>query len=78
MKIQIDLESKILIDSGRLILIRFIRSDLKLNILNTTFILKPELKYSYVVAEIIIEKHVLVVMQNTTIYHVFPFIMPLS
>ena len=78
MKIQIDLESKILIDSGRLILIRFIRSDLKLNILNTTFILKPELKYSYVVAEIIIEKHVLVVKQNTTIYHIFPFIMPLS
>lgn len=78
MKKQIDLESKILIDSGRLILIRFIRSDLKLNILNTTFTLKSELKYSYVVAEIIIERHVLVVMQNTTIYHVFPFIMPLS
>ena len=78
MKIQIDLESRILIDSGRLIFIRFIRSDLKLNILNTTFILKPELKYSYVVAEIIIEKNVLVVKQNTTLYHVFPFVMPMS
>lgn len=78
MKKQIDLGSKILIDSGRLIFIRFIRSDLKLNILNTTFTLKSELKYCYVVAEIIIERHVLVVMQNTTIYHVFPFIMPLS
>lgn len=78
MKKQIDLDSKIVIDSGRLILIRFIRSDLKLTILNTMFTLKPELKYSYVVAEIIIEKHVLVVMQNTRIYHVFPFAMPLS
>ena len=78
MKKQFNLESKIMIDSGRLILIRFIRSDLKLNILNTAFTLKPELKYCYVVAEIIIEKHLLVVKQNTTIYHVFPFIMPLS
>jgi putative transposase len=78
MKLQIDLELKIQIDSGRLIFIRFIRSDLKLCILNTVFILKPELKYSYVVAEITIEKHVLVVMQNTKVYHVFPFLMPLS
>jgi transposase InsO family protein len=75
---QLDLESKIMIDSGRLILIRFIRSDLKLSILNTTFILKSELKYSYIVAEIVIERHVLIIMQNTTVHHVFPFIMPLS
>jgi transposase InsO family protein len=78
MELQINLELKILIDSGRLIFIRFIRSDLKLSILNTVFILKPELKYCYVVAEITIEKHTLVVMQNTIVYHVFPFIMPLS
>lgn len=78
MKKTIDLESKILIDQGRLIFIRFIRSDLKLSILGTTFVLKPQLKYSYVVAEISIENHILVVMQNTTIHHVFPFIMPLS
>jgi putative transposase len=75
---QLDLESKIMIDSGRLILIRFIRSDLKLRILNSTFILKSELKYSYIVAEIVIERHVLIIMQNTTVHHVFPFIMPLS
>jgi len=78
LKGQIDLESRIMIDSGRLILIRFIRSDLKLNILNTTFILKSELKYSYVVAEIVIERHVLIVRQNITVHHVFPFNMPLS
>jgi transposase-like protein/transposase InsO family protein len=78
LKKQIDINSKISPDSGRLIFIRFIRSDLKLSILNTTFALKPELKYSYVVAEITIERHVLVVKQNTKIHHVFPFIMPLS
>ena len=78
MELQINLELKILIDSGRLIFIRFIRSDLKLSILNTVFVLKSELKYCYVVAEINIEKHTLVVMQNTIVYHVFPFIMPLS
>jgi putative transposase len=78
MKLQIDLELKIPIDSGRLIFIRFIRSDLRLSILNTVFVLKPELKYCYVVAEISIERHTLVVMQNTTVYHVFPFLMPLS
>lgn len=75
---EIDLEKRIQIEEGHLIFIRFIRSDLKLSILNTVFTLKPELKYSYVVAEIIIHKHVLIVMQNTTVHHVFPFIMPLS
>jgi hypothetical protein len=33
---------------------------------------------SYVVAEIVIERHVLIVMQNMTVHHVFPFTMPLS
>jgi hypothetical protein len=74
----IDLEQKIVIEYGRLIFIRFIRSDLKLTILNTVFMVKPELKYSYVVCEIILEKHVLVVIQNTTIHHVFEFAMPVS
>lgn len=74
----IDLEQRIVIENGRIIFIRFIRSNLKLYILNSEFILKPELKYSYVVAEIIIEKHLLVVQQNAITHHVFPFIMPLS
>lgn len=74
----IDLSSKILIEEGKINFIRFIRSDQKLKVLNTTFILKKELIYSYVVAQIIIEKHLLVVMQNNTIYHIYPFIMPIS
>jgi transposase InsO family protein len=74
----IDLKQKIVVERGRLIFIRFIRSDLKLTVLNTVFILKPELKYSYVVCEIILEKHVLAVIQNTKIHHIFEFAMPMS
>lgn len=75
---EIDLKIRIPIETGRIIFIRFIRSNLKLTILNTEFHLKPELKYSYVVAEIVIEKHVLVVSQNSTIHHIFEFAMPVS
>ena len=75
---EIDLKQKIVVEHGRLIFIRFIRSDLKLTVLNTVFMLKPELKYSYVVCEIIIEKHLLVVSQNSMIHHYFEFAMPLS
>ena len=75
---EIDLESKIIIEEGKIIFIRFVRSDLKLNILNTVFQLNEKLIYSYVVAEIVIEKHILVVFQNKTIQHVFSFAMPLS
>jgi len=75
---EIDLKQKIMVEYGRLIFIRFIRSDLKLNILNTVFIVKPELKYSYVVCEIIMDKHLLIISQRTTVHHVFEFAMPLS
>jgi hypothetical protein len=74
---EIDLTQKILIEAGRLIFIRFIRSDLKLTILNTVFKLKPELKYSYVVCEIILEKYILAVSRNNVIYHIFEFPMSL-
>jgi hypothetical protein len=73
----IDLTQKIFVEEGRLIFIRFIRGNLKLSILNTTFILKSELKYSYVVCEIILEKYVLVVSQNKRVYHIFEFPMSL-
>ncbi len=73
----IDLTKKTFIEEGRLYFIRFIRSDLKLHLLNESFPVKESLKYSYVVAEIILEKYVMVVTQNTTIHHVFPFAMSL-
>jgi hypothetical protein len=77
LKKEIDLTKKILLEEGRLIFIRFIRSDLKLYLLNEVFTVKPELKYTYVVAEIILEKYVLIVSQNTTVHHIFPFAMSL-
>lgn len=74
---EIDLTQRIHIEDGRLVFIRFIKSDLKLHLLNEVFMVKPALKYSYVVAEIVLEKYVLIVSQNNTVYHVFPFAMSL-
>jgi len=73
----VDLTQKIFVDEGRLVFIRFIRNDLKLHLLNEVFTVKPALKYSYVVAEIVLESHVLVVSQNNTVHHIFPFAMSL-
>jgi hypothetical protein len=70
-----DFDKKIYVEEGKMIFIRFVRSDLKLNILNTIFTLKSELKYSYVVAEIVLGKNILVVSRNKIIYHIFEFIM---
>ena len=74
---EVDLQQKILVEEGRMIFIRFIRSDLKLHLLNESFTVKPALKYAYVVAEIILEKYVLVVRHNHTAHHIFPFVMSL-
>lgn len=70
---EIDLNQKILIDGGRIIFIRFIRSDRKLHLLNESFIVSAELVYSYVVAEVIIDRFVLTVRRNNVLYHVFHF-----
>lgn len=74
---EIDLNEKILVDSGRIIFIRFIRSDRKLHLLNESFIVNAELIYSYVVAEVIIDRYVLTVSRNSVLYHVFNFAMSL-
>lgn len=74
---KIDLNAKIPVEEGSLIFIRFIRSDLKLHILDAVFIVNEELKYSYVMAEIILDKFVLVVSRNHIIFHYFPFAMNL-
>src|SRR5882672_6556045 len=54
-------EIKISLQKGCVYYIRFIRSDLKLYLPNESFTLMPELKYSYVVAEINIGNHSLVI-----------------
>jgi putative transposase len=66
-------ELKIPLTKGCVYYIRFIRSDLKLYLSNESFILRPELKYSYVVAEINIDNHTLVVRQNNEIMQVFHY-----
>lgn len=70
---EIDLEIKILVDEGDIIFIRFIRGDLKLRILGTVFDVNLELKYSYVIARIVLEKYILIVSREQIIFHVFNF-----
>lgn len=74
----INLDDPIPLVDGSVIFIRFIRSDRKLTILRTIFPVKKELIYTYVIAEIVIEKHVLLVKQDSYIHHVFPFVMPVD
>lgn len=64
-----------LLESGSILFIRYIRSDLNLTILGSTFKVKKQLMYSYVVAEVIIENHVLIIYQDHQIHHKFTFIM---
>lgn len=74
----IDLAERPYVDEGCLIFIRFIRSDFKLNIFNSTFQVQEKLIYSYVEAIIQIEKHLLIVKHMGVVYHCFEFAMPTS
>lgn len=74
----IDMNDYIPLIEGSVIFIRFIRSDKSLTILRTRFTVKKELIYTYVVAEIVVDKHVLLVKQDGIIHHVFPFVMPVD
>ena len=74
----INLEDPIPLAGGSVIFIRFIRSDRKLTILRSGFTLKKELVYTYVVAEIVVDQHVLLIKQDGIIHHVFPFAMPVE
>jgi hypothetical protein len=74
----INLGDPIPLAEGSVIFIRFIRSDRKLTILRSGFTLKKELVYTYVVAEIVVDQHVLLIKQDGIIHHVFPFVMPVE
>jgi hypothetical protein len=74
----INLEDPIPLVEGSVIFIRFIRSDRRLTILRTGFTVKKELVYTYVIAEIVVDQHVLLVKQDGIIHHVFPFKMPVD
>lgn len=75
---EVDLSERPTIEEGQLIFIRFIRSDLKLHLLNSSFTVAENLIYSYVEAIVQIDKHLLVVKHKGVIYHYFEFVMPLS
>jgi transposase len=66
-------EIKIPLQKGCVYYIRFIRSDLKLYLPNESFTVMSELKYSYVVAEINICNHSLIIRQNGEIKQVFAY-----
>lgn len=74
----LDLSVKPVVEEGCLIFIRFIRSDLKLNLLNSSFEVSKLLIYSYVEAIVQIEKHLLIVVHQGKTYHYFEFPMPVS
>lgn len=74
----VDLDRKPGIEEGQLIFIRFIRSDLKLHLLNSTFTVSENLVYTYVEAVVQIEKHCLAVLHKGKVYHYFEFVMPVS
>ena len=70
------LPKKIPLVDGEIILIRFVRSDLKIKLFGQTFILKNKLKYSYVECIIVVEKNKLVIMRDNFAEHVFDFFIP--
>jgi hypothetical protein len=74
----IHLQKRIPLETGCIYFIRFIRSDAKLHLPNESFQLDITLKYSYVVAEINIDNHCLVIRQNWEIRQIFPFQMPVD
>lgn len=74
----IDLSEKPYVDEGYLIFVRFIRSDLTITILNSSFKVQEKLIYTYVEAIIQIEKHLLIIKHKGVVYHYFEFVMPIS
>lgn len=74
----INLEDPIPLIDGSVIFIRFIRSDRRLIILGTSFTVKQELIYTYIIAEIVIDQHMLLIKQDGFIHHIFPFVMPVD
>lgn len=71
----INLEDPIPLVEGSVIFIRFIRSDRRLTVLRTGFTVKKELVHTYIIAEIVVAQHVLLIKQDGIIHHVFPFAM---
>jgi len=74
----IHLQNKIPLETGCVYFIRFIRSDLLLQLPMETFKVKEELKYSYVVAEVNLDNQCLVIKQNHEIIQTFNYHTPVD
>ena len=66
-------KSKIAINHGKIILIRFIRSNLVLNIFGEKFLVPKHLMYSYVHAVIDVESQVLCIMRDGHLHHTIAY-----
>jgi putative transposase len=75
---KIHLQKRIPLVTGCVYFVRFIRSDLRLHLPMESFPLKPELKYSYVVAEVNIDNQCLAVRQNNEIVQFFDYRTPVD
>jgi hypothetical protein len=75
---EIHLQKRIPLESGCVYFIRFIRSDLRLQLPMESFKVKEELKYSYVVAEVNIDNQCLAIRQNNEIVHLFDYRTPVD
>jgi transposase InsO family protein len=73
-----ELTTKPELKTGFIYFIRFIRSDLKLRLPTERFTVDKSLIYSYVVAEINVEKQMLFVKQNNEVVQTFTYLLPLD
>jgi hypothetical protein len=68
-------ENPLPLTQGRIILVRFIRSNLILDVFGEKFLMPKHLEYSYVIALIDIERHQILVLRDLKIewrahYHI--------
>lgn len=66
------------LESGDIIVIRFIRSDRKLSIFGETFVVNPDLIYNYVEAFISIECQALKIYSDNKLIQEFPYVVPVD
>lgn len=66
------------LETGKIVLIRFIRSNRQLNIFGETFLINPDLVYSYVEAVISIERHTLKIYSDNKLVQEFAYPIPVD
>ncbi len=74
----VHLQKRIPLETGCVNFIRFIRSNLLLQLPTESFKVKKELKYSYVVAEVNIDNQCLVIRQNNEIIQIIDYRTPVD